>query len=253
MGKHTKKPTNGSVDSDEVERFAKLADQWWDPRGEFKSLHRLNPVRLEYVRDRLAALYDRDPLAPQPLQGLRLLDVGCGGGLVSEPLTRLGAQMVGIDPAEQNIAVARRHAERNGLAIDYRHATAEALSSAGERFDALLALEILEHVADIEVFAEACEALIKPGGGFVFATLNRTLRSFTLAIVGAEYLMGWLPRGTHQWSRFVRPAEIVRLLRRHGLSVRDLSGVGYRPIVGEWELGRDLSVNYMGFAEKPAA
>ena len=189
----------------------------------------------------------------KPLAGLRLLDVGCGGGLMAEPLCRLGANVVAIDAAEANVRAARHHAEDQGLAIDYRHATAEALAAAGERFDAVLALEIVEHVADLDAFAEACANLVKPGGTFVVATLNRTLAAYALAIVAAERILGWLPAGSHDWSRFVRPAEMVRLLRRHGLAVADMQGMVYNPLAGGWTTSPNLAVNYIVHARKPAA
>ena len=246
-----------SVDPAEIERFAALAERWWDRHGAFRALHALNPVRIAYVRDALLAdappdaRADTSPL--KPLAGLRLLDVGCGGGLMAEPLCRLGADVVAIDAAEANVRAARHHAEEQGLAIDYRHATAEALAADGERFDAVLALEIVEHVADLDVFAEACGSLVKPGGTLVVATLNRTLAAYALAIVAAERILGWLPAGTHDWSRFVRPAEMVRLLRRHGLAVADMQGMVYSPLAGGWTTSPNLAVNYIVHARKPGA
>ena len=247
-----------SVDPAEVERFAALAERWWDRHGAFRALHALNPVRIAYVRDALVAGTKRDAggdgtAALKPLAGLRVLDVGCGGGLMAEPLCRLGADVVAIDAAEANVSAARHHAEEQGLAIDYRHATAEALAADGERFDAVVALEIVEHVADLDVFAAACAALVKPGGSFVVATLNRTLAAYALAIVAGERILGWLPAGTHDWSRFVRPAEMVRLLRRHGLSVADMRGMVYNPLAGGWTTSPNLAVNYIVHATKPPA
>ena len=246
--------TDPSVDPAEVERFAALAERWWDHHGAFRALHALNPVRIAYVRDALVAGTKRhaggDGAALKPLTGLRLLDVGCGGGLMAEPLCRLGADVVAIDAAESNVRAARHHAEEQGLAIDYRHATAEALAADGERFDAVLALEIVEHVADLDVFAEACSSLVKPGGTFVVATLNRTLAAYALAIVAAERILGWLPAGSHDWSRFVRPAEMVRLLRRHGLTVADMRGMVYNPLDGGWTTSANLAVNYIVHARK---
>ena len=244
-----------SVDPEEIERFAALAERWWDRHGAFRALHALNPVRIAYVRDALVAdappdaRADTSPL--KPLAGLRILDVGCGGGLMAEPLCRLGANVVAIDAAEANVRAARHHAEEQGLAIDYRYATAEALAADGERFDAVLALEIVEHVADLDVFADACASLVKPGGTLVVATLNRTLAAYALAIVAAERILGWLPAGTHDWSRFVRPAEMVRLLRRHGLSVADMRGMVYSPLAGGWTSSPNLAVNYIVHARKP--
>ena len=203
---------SGTVDQDEVAQFSRLSGQWWDARGPMAALHKFNPVRLAYVRDRAAAHFGRDPKRLDSLAGLRMLDIGCGGGILSEPLARLGATVVGIDPSASNIAVAREHAQMSGLAIDYRSTTAEALAQTGEVFDVVLAMEVVEHVADVNLFIELVAALVKPGGlGFV-ATLNRTAKSFALAIVGAEYILRWLPRGTHQWDKFVTPAEQTRAL-----------------------------------------
>ena len=246
-----------SVDPTEIERFAALAERWWDRHGAFRALHALNPVRIAYVRDALVAEAQRDARADgaalKPLTGLRLLDVGCGGGLMAEPLCRLGADVVAVDAAEANVRAARHHAEEQRLAIEYRHATAEALAAAGERFDAVLALEIVEHVADLDAFAAACTDLVKPGGSFIVATLNRTLAAYALAIVAAERILGWLPAGSHDWSRFVRPAEMVRLLRRHGLAVADMRGMVYNPLAGGWTTSPNLAVNYIVHARKPDA
>ena len=244
-----------SVDRREVARFAQLAERWWDAEGPLEPLHRLNPIRLAYIRDRLAGHFGREPLTPpgslKPLDGIRLLDIGCGGGLVAEPMARLGAAVVAIDAAAENVAVARAHAEAAGLAIDYRAASAEAVAAAGERFDTVLALEIIEHVADRDSFLATAAGLVAPGGALVAATLNRTPKSYLLAIVGAEYLLGWLPRGTHDWRKFVRPSELARALRRAGLELADVSGTVYRPLTGEWRIARDTDVNYMAFATRP--
>ncbi|MDE0392650.1 MAG: bifunctional 2-polyprenyl-6-hydroxyphenol methylase/3-demethylubiquinol 3-O-methyltransferase UbiG [Rhodospirillales bacterium] len=247
-----------SVDPAEVARFAALAERWWDRHGAFRALHALNPVRIAYVRDALIADQRRDAgtdgaAGLKPLAGLRVLDVGCGGGLMAEPLCRLGAEVVAIDAAEPNVQAARLHAEEQGLAIDYRHATAEALAADGERFDAVLALEIVEHVADLDAFAAACASLVNPGGSLVVATLNRTVAAYALAIVAAERILGWLPAGSHDWSRFVRPAEMVRLLRRHGLAVADMQGMVYNPLAGGWTTSPNLAVNYIVHARKPDA
>ena len=247
-----------SVDPEEIKRFAALSERWWDRHGAFRALHALNPVRIAYVRDAVVAQAPAcartDTAASlKPLAGLRLLDVGCGGGLMAEPLCRLGADVVAIDAAEANVRAARHHAEEQGLAIDYRHATAEALAADGELFDAVLALEIVEHVADLDVFADACASLVKPDGSLVVATLNRTLAAYALAIVAAERILGWLPAGTHDWSRFVRPAEMVRLLRRHGLAVADMRGMVYNPLAGGWTTSPNLAVNYIVHARKPGA
>ena len=247
-------PAAPSVDPVEVARFAALAERWWDRHGAFRALHALNPVRIAYVRD--AIVPAAPPGAPakaalKPLAGLRLLDVGCGGGLMAEPMCRLGAEVVAVDAAEPNIRAARHHAEEQDLAIDYRHATAEALAADGERFDAVLALEIVEHVADLDAFAAACASLVEPGGSFIVATLNRTLAAYALAVVAAERILGWLPAGSHDWERFVRPAEMVRLLRRHGLAVADMRGMVYNPLAGGWTTSPSLAVNYIVYARKP--
>jgi 2-polyprenyl-6-hydroxyphenyl methylase / 3-demethylubiquinone-9 3-methyltransferase len=234
-----------TADPDDIDRFAAQSAGWWDPEGSFRPLHRLNPVRLQFVRRELLASFGCDARALRPFEGLRLLDIGCGGGLVAEPMARLGFAVTGIDAAAPAIDVAREHAAASGLAIDYRFATAEQIVAAGERFDAVLALEILEHVADREAFFAAIGALVRPGGAFIGATLNRTAQSFALAIIGAEYLLGWLPRGTHDWNRFVRPSEFVRGLRRHGFTVTRLAGLSYEWRRGEWAEADDLSVNYM--------
>lgn len=239
-------PAAGTVDPAEVDRFSRIADEWWDPAGKFAPLHRLNPVRIGYVRDRVAAHWQRDPLGGDPLQGLSLLDIGCGGGLLSEPMTRLGASVTGVDASERNIAVAGLHAERVGLAIDYRQGTAEALAQSGAQFDVVLALEIVEHVADVDLFLESCGRLVKPGGLLFLSTLNRTAKAWALAIAGAEYVLGWLPRGTHDWKKFLKPSEVARGLRAGGIETREIVGVVYAPLSRKWSLNRDdLDVNYM--------
>ena len=235
-----------SIDPEEVEKFSAMAEAWWDPEGNFKPLHKFNPVRLEFLRDRLADLNGTDPLSDQPLKGLKILDIGCGGGLLCEPLTRLGAQMTGVDASEKNIKIASLHAKEMGLKIDYRHSSAEELAAAGEEFDAVLNMEVVEHVADVESFLEACAALVKPGGVMVLATLNRTAKSYALAIVGAEYILRWLPRGTHDWRKFLKPSEVAGVLRPTGLEVKEVSGVAYNPLNDSWRLApRDTDVNYM--------
>jgi 2-polyprenyl-6-hydroxyphenyl methylase / 3-demethylubiquinone-9 3-methyltransferase len=237
---------DASVDPAEIAKFAALADSWWDPAGKSRPLHRLNPTRLAYIRDRAAARFRRDPLAPGPLAGLRLADIGCGGGLLSEPLTRLGAKVTGIDAGERAIAVAQAHAAESGLEIDYRVGSAESLAAVGERFDIVLAMEIVEHVGDPASFLAAVAALVGPGGLLILATLNRTVKSFALAIIGAEYLLGWVPRGTHDWRRFRRPSELAALLRPQGLELREAIGVAYNPLADKWHLAPgDLEVNYM--------
>jgi 2-polyprenyl-6-hydroxyphenyl methylase/3-demethylubiquinone-9 3-methyltransferase len=242
----------GSVDPDEIARFAAMAEEWWDPRGKFRPLHRLNPVRLKFIRDRVAAHFGRDPLAARPLDALRLVDVGSGGGLLAEPMARLGARVTGIDAAEPIVRMAGLHAAEGGLDIDYRFMTAEALAADGERFDVVLNMEVVEHVADLGGFLDACCTLVRPGGVMLTATLNRTLKAFALAIVGAEYLLRWLPVGSHQWSKFVRPSELAAALRMNGLDMVELTGVAYNPICDRWHLApHDLDVNYMAFAARP--
>ncbi len=239
-------PTGPSVDPEEVAKFSALAEEWWDPAGKFRPLHRLNPVRLAFIRARAAARFGRDPGAA--FEDLRVLDIGCGGGLLSEPLARLGAHVTGIDASEQSVRIAALHAAGAGLDIDYRAATAEALAEAGESFDLVLNMEVVEHVADAAAFLAASAALVKPGGAMVVATLNRTPKAFALAIVGAEYVLGWLPRGTHDWRKFLRPSELAAGLRRGGLDIEEITGVAYNPLADAWRLSDDLDVNYMLFA-----
>ncbi|RAI35393.1 bifunctional 2-polyprenyl-6-hydroxyphenol methylase/3-demethylubiquinol 3-O-methyltransferase UbiG [Rhodoplanes serenus] len=241
-----------TVDAAEIARFEALAETWWDPRGKMGSLHKFNPVRLAWVRDAACARFGRDSKRIDALAGLRLLDIGCGGGILSEPLARLGAAVVGADPAVPNIEVAKLHAAKSGLTIDYRNTTAEALAAAGEQFDVVLAMEVVEHVADVPLFVSVCAGMVKPGGLLVAATLNRTLKSWALAIVGAEYVLRWLPIGTHQWDKFVTPQELESALERAGLTVSGESGVIYNPLADRWQLSRDMDVNYMVSAEKPA-
>lgn len=240
-----------TVDAREIAQFAAIADAWWDEEGAFKPLHRLNPVRLRYIRDRLCAHFGRDPEAPKPLNGLRLVDVGCGGGLLCEPMTRMGATVTGIDAAEEGIAAAKAHAASVGLKINYRAATAESLVEAGESFDAVISMEVLEHVADVDAFLAACRDLTRPGGALALSTLNRTPKSYLTAIVGAEYVLRWLPRGTHDWRKFVKPSELGAMLRAAGMSLTDLQGLVYDPIADDFHLdARDLAVNYLAFAVK---
>lgn len=245
-------PAATTVDAEEVARFSAMAEAWWDPDGDFRPLHRLNPTRLAYIRDRVAARLDRDPLADKPMRGLKLLDIGCGGGLLSEPMARLGADVTGVDASEKNIGTASAHAAEMGLDIDYRHGTAEALAEAGESFDVVLNMEVVEHVADVGLFLKSCADLVRPGGAMVLSTINRTPQAFAMAIVGAEYVLRWLPRGTHSWRKFVRPSELSRHAEDAGLTVEHLTGVSYNPLNDRWTLSRDLSVNYMAFTTKPA-
>ena len=234
-----------SRDPSEIAKFEAMAAEWWDPKGKFKPLHMMNPIRLGYITTQIATEFGRDLKAPRPFEGLRLLDIGCGGGLLSEPMARLGAQVVGADAAPKNIEVARLHADQVGLDIDYRAETAEALLAAGESFDAVLAMEIVEHVAEPPAFVQACHDLLRPGGVLVMSTLNRTARSFAAAIVGAEWVMRWLPKGTHEWSRFITPEELAAMMQASGLKVVDRRGMVFNPLSWGWSLSdRDMSVNY---------
>ncbi|MDT8328160.1 MAG: bifunctional 2-polyprenyl-6-hydroxyphenol methylase/3-demethylubiquinol 3-O-methyltransferase UbiG [Roseovarius sp.] len=241
-----------TIDPGEVAKFEAMAAEWWDPNGKFKPLHMLNPCRLDYITSQIAAEYDRDLSKDAPFKGLRILDIGCGGGLLSEPMARLGAQVVGADAAPRNIPVAQVHAEQSGLAIDYRHTTAEDLAAAGEQFDAVLNMEVVEHVADPLAYLTACQQLLKPGGIQICSTLNRNPKSFAMAIIGAEYVMRWLPKGTHEWSKFITPDELYDLLRKAGLDPVDRKGFVFNPITWVWRLSdRDLSVNYVTASIKP--
>jgi 2-polyprenyl-6-hydroxyphenyl methylase/3-demethylubiquinone-9 3-methyltransferase len=242
-----------SVDTAEVERFSRMAADWWDPHGPMAPLHKLNPVRLEYIRDKAAVCFGRDPKKLDCFKGLRMLDIGCGAGILSEPLARLGAQMVGADPAEENIAAATAHADESGVGVDYRATTAEALAEVGERFDVVLAMEVVEHVTDVKEFVATCASMVKPGGLMIAATLNRTLKSFALAIVGAEYVLRWLPRGTHQWDKFVTPNELELAFEDGGLQVTGERGVIYNPFADRWQLSSDMDVNYMLVGERAGA
>jgi 2-polyprenyl-6-hydroxyphenyl methylase / 3-demethylubiquinone-9 3-methyltransferase len=247
----SRKARVSSVDEAEVERFSRHAADWWNPRGPMAALHKFNPVRLGYIRDQAAACFDRDPKKLDCLKGVRMLDIGCGGGILSEPLARLGAEMLGADPSEDNIAAAQAHAQAAGVAIDYRATTAEELAAANERFDIVLAMEVVEHVVDVEAFVATCSAMVKPGGLMIAATLNRTLKSFALAIVGAEYVLRWLPRGTHQWEKFVTPVELETAVEQSGLRVIAERGVIYNPFADRWQLSSDMDVNYMLVAQRP--
>lgn len=239
-----------TIDAEEVERFSALAAEWWNPNGKFKPLHKFNPVRLAYIRDQIAERFGRDPRAARPLAGLRILDIGCGGGLLCEPMARLGADVVGADASETNIEVAKLHAAESKVEIDYRATTAEALAEAGEKFDVILNMEVVEHVSDVPLFVNACAGMVKPGGLMFVATINRTLKALALAIVGAEYVLRWLPRGTHQFGKLVRPEELEKALTDAGMGIVDRTGVVYNPLADRWQKSRDMDVNYMLLAEK---
>ncbi|HEX2581604.1 MAG TPA: bifunctional 2-polyprenyl-6-hydroxyphenol methylase/3-demethylubiquinol 3-O-methyltransferase UbiG [Dongiaceae bacterium] len=241
---------SGSADPREIEKFSALAETWWDQNGPMRPLHRLNPVRIAYIRDRIMRAHGRTNYSDRPLAGLDLLDVGCGGGLLSEPMARLGARVTGIDASERNIQIARLHAEQAGVPVIYRAGTLESMET-DMLYDVILAMEIVEHIADLDVFFDALAARLKPGGLLFLATLNRTVRSFALAIVGAEYVLRWLPRGTHDWKKFLRPSEIVRYLRPRYLIFQEMSGIRYRPLADRWELSADCAVNYILVAKAP--
>ena len=242
-----------TVDPAEIERFSRIAEEWWDPTGKFAPLHRLGPVRIGYIRDRAAAHWGREALSGTPLKGLSVLDIGCGGGLLSVPMARLGATVTGVDASARNIAVAGLHAGKQALEIDYRQGTAEALAHSVDQagdlgFDIVLALEIVEHVADVDLFLKSCGRLVKPGGLLFLSTLNRTAKAWALAIAGAEYVLGWLPRGTHDWKKFLKPSEVVRGLEAGGIATKEIVGVVYSPLSRTWSLNKtDLDVNYMLF------
>ncbi|WP_299281557.1 bifunctional 2-polyprenyl-6-hydroxyphenol methylase/3-demethylubiquinol 3-O-methyltransferase UbiG [uncultured Tateyamaria sp.] len=243
-----------TVDPSEIAKFEAMAAEWWDPNGKFKPLHMLNPCRLDYITSQIAAEFDRDLTTANPFAGLRILDIGCGGGLLAEPMARLGADVVGADAAERNIPVAQVHAEQSGLKIDYRHTTAEDMASAGEQFDAVMNMEVVEHVADPLSYLTACHDLLKPGGLHVCSTINRNPKSYMMAIIGAEHVMRWLPKGTHEWSKFITPDELFDLMRNAGLNPVDRKGFVFNPLTWAWKLSdTDLSVNYVTASLKPEA
>jgi len=242
----------GTIDPAEIAKFEAMAAEWWDPNGKFRPLHMMNPVRLDYITRQIAAEFGRDLTAERPFEGLRLLDIGCGGGLLSEPMARLGADVVGADAAERNIPVAQVHAEQSGLAIDYRHTSAEALAAEGEQFDVVLNMEVVEHVADPQAYLTACHDLLKSGGLMLCSTINRNPKSFAMAIVGAEYIMRWLPKGTHEWSKFITPDELFKMIEIAGLRPVDRKGYVFNPISWGWSISdRDLSVNYVTASIRP--
>ena len=243
-----------SADPEEIEKFDALADDWWDPDGEFAPLHRLNPCRLDYINNQIEIEFDRDVYLPKPFGGLSVLDIGCGGGLLTEPMSRLGADTTGVDASARNIEVAKAHSVDSGLAITYLNADAEALKDRDARYDVVLAMEVVEHVPDQAGFIGLCAALLKPGGLLVCSTISRTAKSFALAIVGAEYVLNWLPRGTHDWNRFVRPEELTRMATDAGMNHVDCKGFVFDPLSWHWRVSsRDISVNYVSAFTKPAA
>nr|CAD6432861.1 bifunctional 2-polyprenyl-6-hydroxyphenol methylase/3-demethylubiquinol 3-O-methyltransferase UbiG [Rhizobium sp. Q54] len=240
-----------TIDQSEVDRFSAMAAEWWDPAGKFKPLHKFNPVRLTYIRDRVSENYGRDPKAHLPLAGLRILDIGCGGGLLAEPVARMGATVVGADPSEKNIRIASTHAAETGTTVDYRAVTAEQLAEAGETFDVVLNMEVVEHVADVDFFMRTCASMVKPGGLMFVATINRTMKARALAIFAAENILRWLPKGTHQYEKLVRPDELEAPLAASGMDVVHRTGVFFNPLQDRWNLSPDMDVNYMLLAKKP--
>lgn len=241
-----------TIDQSEVDRFSAMAAEWWDPTGKFKPLHKFNPVRLTYIRDRVSENFGRDPKSHLPLSGLRVLDIGCGGGLLSEPVARMGATVVGADPSEKNIGIASTHAAETGTSVDYRAVTAEQLAEAGEMFDVVLNMEVVEHVADVDFFMRTCASMVKPGGLMFVATINRTMKARALAIFAAENILRWLPRGTHQYEKLVRPEELEAPLAASGMEIIHRTGVFFHPLQDRWNLSPDMDVNYMLLAKRPA-
>jgi 2-polyprenyl-6-hydroxyphenyl methylase/3-demethylubiquinone-9 3-methyltransferase len=245
--------TATTINYAEIAKFTAMAEEWWNPNGKFKPIHAFNPVRLQYIRQHLLTHFGRDGTEMRPFTGLRILDVGCGGGLLCEPLARLGAEVTGIDAAERNIAIARIHAEQSGLDIDYQTTTSEALAAAGQSFDVVLNMEVVEHVDNVPLYMKSCADLVRPGGLMLTATINRTLRARALAVFAAERVLRWLPVGTHDWNKFLTPDEIKALIRRNGLKVTAETGVVYHPLADEWRQSPDMGINYMVMAARPAA
>lgn len=239
-----------SIDASEIQRFSKISSQWWEENGPFKPLHQLNPTRIQYIRDCLTTHFHVDAKMSKPLKGLTILDIGCGGGLVAEPLTRLGATVTGIDASEEAIHVATAHAALMELPITYICTSAEELLHQKKTFDGVLALEIVEHVADVSGFLSTCTKLLSPKGALILSTLNRTWKAYALAIIGAEYILRMLPKGTHDWQKFLSPAELAALLRPLDFSFVNLQGLSYGPLTGRWNLSKDLDVNYLGYAKR---
>ena len=243
-----------SIDPKEVEQFSRIAAEWWDPKGKFAPLHKFNPVRLSFIREQVQERFGRDPKAIRPFAGLRLLDIGCGGGLLCEPMTRLGFQVTGVDASERNIGTASAHAAEQGLAIDYRATTAEDLLAAGEPpFDVILNMEVIEHVADPGAYLRDCARLLAPGGLMIVATLNRTLKALALAKIGAEYVLRWVPAGTHDWNKFLKPEELRGFLDGEPVSGHGPYGVAFNPLTDKWVRSSDCDINYMVTVTRDAA
>ena len=242
-----------TIDQAEVDRFTAMAAEWWNPAGKFKPLHKFNPVRIRYIRDKAATHFGREANSHKPLEGLRVLDIGCGGGLLSEPMARMGATVIGADASERNIGIASTHAAQTGVTVDYRAVTAEQLAAEGEKFDIILNMEVVEHVADVDFFITTCASMVKPGGMMFVATINRTMKAMALAIIGAEHVLRWLPKGTHQYEKLVRPDELEKPLTASGMQFDERTGVFFNPLMNQWNLSKDMDVNYMMLATRPAS
>ncbi|WP_208541161.1 MULTISPECIES: bifunctional 2-polyprenyl-6-hydroxyphenol methylase/3-demethylubiquinol 3-O-methyltransferase UbiG [Bartonella] len=239
-----------TIDQSEIDHFSQIASEWWNPQGKFRPLHQFNPTRISYIKEKICLEFDRDPMSLTPFEGLRILDIGCGGGLLCEPMARLGATIIGADASQTNIEVAKTHAIQSGLSIDYRATTAETLADEEEQFDVILNMEIVEHVADVNLFMSATAKMLKPQGLMFVATLNRTWKAWGLAIVGAEYILRWLPKGTHDYKKFLKPQELKKLLSQNTLSVIDEIGITYNPLNDSWNRSKDMDVNYMLLAKR---
>jgi len=244
--------TRTTIDQNEVDRFSAMAAEWWSPTGKFRPLHKFNPVRLTYIKQQVCARFDRDMNDPKAFKGLRFLDIGCGGGLLCEPMARMGAEIIGADASEVNIEVAKIHAAQSEVSVDYRAVTAEALEEAGEKFDVVLNMEVVEHVSDVDLFMEKCANMVKPNGLMFVATINRTMKAKALAIFMAENVLRWLPKGTHQYEKLVRPEELEKPITASGMRIIDKTGVFYNPLSDQWNMSKDMDVNYMVLAERPA-
>ena len=237
--------SNNTINIEELEKFNKIAEEWWNPNGKFKPLHKFNPVRISYIRDNIISSLNLNKTENMPLKKVKILDIGCGGGLLSEPMCRLGAEVLGIDASDKNISVAKLHAKKNDLDIKYLCSSPENLNSKN-KFDVILNMEIIEHVEDVDIFIKSCSKLLKKNGIMFVATLNKTLKSYLFAIVGAEYILRWLPIGTHEWEKFVKPQDLINLLKKHDLSLVSLNGMKFNIIKDEWKLSSDKSINYIG-------
>tara|TARA_Y100001936_G_scaffold192169_1_gene191426 strand:- start:193 stop:951 length:759 start_codon:yes stop_codon:yes gene_type:complete len=239
-----------TIDPVEHEKFSKLAEEWWDPKGKFKTLHRFNPTRITFIREKIINHFNIATDERKPFKNIKLIDIGCGGGLLSEPMAKLGANVTGLDIVEKNIKTASAHAINQGLKINYVHSTIENFCEKDEKFDVILNMEVIEHVSDVSLFINSCNKILSPNGIMIFASLNRTLISYGLAIIGVEYILGWLPKGTHDWSKFITPDELKILFSSNGLKVDEIIGMKYNPFLDNWKRSKDLSVNYLGVSSK---